>query len=472
MGYTPDARVTCHGSGNAEDGVAYGAYVLRNVDVDDPIAVAAVLNGPKTFVNPSATAITTVDDGSLVVAVGCGQYYDSTPGNLADQFFGYTGTSAYVDDTRDITIAAGMKNQYSAGSCNPGTWYSWNNQGLTGLVATFAFNRKVEDDATRYWVGGTGSWIDDTNHWATESGGTPGFGNLPDEVTDVVFDENSFSAADQTVSVDSNYNTSAVYSVYMTHMPTSCKDISFADVTNTPTLEVERITENALIVRGSLDLNSEMSLSGAGEVSMEGDGDVTLNTYGLDSDFVFSIGDTLWIHGGTTRCVLEGDLIGRHVFVGSSGWLKSMSYDITTPFFLSDGKTDLGTSTVTISVLGTNTFSQGTGGAFQVWNSSVDFNSASSTIVFDNTGSNANNYLTLDPEGHKFHNFEIIGTGDGYIYFDDGATFDNFEIRVPAKLVFYEGYTFNFTEFTAYGNSTGKVEITSGGTGQSTLNRI
>lgn len=51
--------------------------------------------------------------------------------------------------------------------------------------------------AARYWVGGTGNWSDDTNHWAASSGGLPILGDLPTSSDDVFFDANSFSAGGQ-----------------------------------------------------------------------------------------------------------------------------------------------------------------------------------------------------------------------------------------------------------------------------------
>lgn len=44
---------------------------------------------------------------------------------------------------------------------------------------------------SRFWVNGGGKWFEG-NHWATESGGSPGATN-PDASTNVVFDQNSFS---------------------------------------------------------------------------------------------------------------------------------------------------------------------------------------------------------------------------------------------------------------------------------------
>lgn len=56
--------------------------------------------------------------------------------------------------------------------------------------------------ANYYWVGGSGSWSDAQNHWATSSGGTNFHSSLPTFLDDVFFDENSFTGNSQTVTID------------------------------------------------------------------------------------------------------------------------------------------------------------------------------------------------------------------------------------------------------------------------------
>lgn len=56
--------------------------------------------------------------------------------------------------------------------------------------------------ADRYWVGGTGNWSDDDNHWASSSGGSPANGNLPTSSDDVFINANSGFGAGGTISVD------------------------------------------------------------------------------------------------------------------------------------------------------------------------------------------------------------------------------------------------------------------------------
>jgi hypothetical protein len=56
--------------------------------------------------------------------------------------------------------------------------------------------------ATYYWVGGTGTWSDYSNHWATSSGGSVFHTQMPGAADDVVFDANSFGQAGDTVYLD------------------------------------------------------------------------------------------------------------------------------------------------------------------------------------------------------------------------------------------------------------------------------
>jgi hypothetical protein len=95
----------------------------------------------------------------------------------------------------------------------------------------------------RYWVGGTGNWSDDDNHWATTSGGTPADGNLPTSSDDVYFDSNSFSGADQYVDLNGYY---------------SCHNMDWTGATNNPTF---RSTKGTLQLYGSLTFIADMHVN-------------------------------------------------------------------------------------------------------------------------------------------------------------------------------------------------------------------
>ena len=64
------------------------------------------------------------------------------------------------------------------------------------LVAAQLFGQE-----SRFWVGGSGKW-NDNSHWSVTSGGEPGAA-VPESGTSVVFDENSFSGGRNTVTLNS-----------------------------------------------------------------------------------------------------------------------------------------------------------------------------------------------------------------------------------------------------------------------------
>lgn len=59
------------------------------------------------------------------------------------------------------------------------------------LLIVFLFVPTIVFGADRYWVGGSGNWSDDDNHWATSSGGAPADGNLPTSSDNCFFDSSS-----------------------------------------------------------------------------------------------------------------------------------------------------------------------------------------------------------------------------------------------------------------------------------------
>jgi len=91
-----------------------------------------------------------------------------------------------------------------------------------------------------YWVGGTGNWSD-MSHWSDESGGAGGaFCNPPRPINTVVFDDKSFQANNQVVTVD---------------VVATCDSMLWVGtVSETPTLKVEA----NLTVSGSMLLQSSM----------------------------------------------------------------------------------------------------------------------------------------------------------------------------------------------------------------------
>jgi len=73
-----------------------------------------------------------------------------------------------------------------------------------------------------YWVGNSGSWSDEANHWAVSSGGTPGTARMPLIQDVAIFDENSFTIPGRVVSIDVP-NLSGIDAEYVANTPTFSK---------------------------------------------------------------------------------------------------------------------------------------------------------------------------------------------------------------------------------------------------------
>ena len=121
MGATPDPIISCYGTGNAQDGAAYVAFILRGVDINH------VVDGYTTALGasgaPNNPAITTASDYSWILALAGSSYNDSTPGTIT----GYSNTkSVAANDTYDISVAGATKEIPNPLSANdPAVWSSW-----------------------------------------------------------------------------------------------------------------------------------------------------------------------------------------------------------------------------------------------------------------------------------------------------------------------------------------------------------
>ncbi len=103
---------------------------------------------------------------------------------------------------------------------------------------------------TMYWVGGTGSWSD-PNKWSFTSGG-PGNGCITPKTTDhVVFDASSFTAANQTVTL--NQTVTVVNMIW--------NNVAF-----TPSFT----GSSSLTINGNLFINSAMSWNQSGTLNLNG----------------------------------------------------------------------------------------------------------------------------------------------------------------------------------------------------------
>lgn len=259
--------------------------------------------------------------------------------------------------------------------------------------------------ATFYWVGGTGSWSDAANHWASVSNGTPGAENLPTSTDDVVFDQNS-NAGTGTFTVTVNGTAAS---------PSLCNDFTASGLDGAMTLSMGSTAR--LNFSGSLTL-PVTNLTWAG-------------TSGAVLTFVgTSTGKTITTNGVTltgTRLFING--VGGGLALGSAltmtvgaldianGAFDTANYNIT-GFQLFSNYTSirsisLGSSSITLSASANTSavvFSATTGLTFDAGTSTITCSAASS--IFGGGG------LT-------FYNVIFSSTASGSTTINGENTFNN-----------------------------------------------
>jgi hypothetical protein len=144
---------------------------------------------------------------------------------------------------RNVTFAGGS--QWTANQC-------FDNSGNSGISFT---NPPVP--RTLYWVGDGGRWSDPA-HWALSSGGAAGI-CVPNQLDNVVFDNQSFTMVGQTVTQDA--------------VMATCRSLNWAAVTNAPTFS--GIAANRLAIYGALTWSPSMSQQLLGETQLLGAGTLT-----------------------------------------------------------------------------------------------------------------------------------------------------------------------------------------------------
>ena len=94
-----------------------------------------------------------------------------------------------------------------------------------------------------YWVGDSGNWSDFANHWATTSGGSTFWSQVPSSADNVIFDANSFTTTGQTVYIN---------------VDAYCYDFRTTGISNSPTIQNSGPSQR-LRVYGSMTLDPNMT---------------------------------------------------------------------------------------------------------------------------------------------------------------------------------------------------------------------
>lgn len=290
----------------------------------------------------------------------------------------------------------------------------------------------ITDAAKRYWVNGTGSWTDATNHWALSSGGTPGAGNTPNENHDVYIDANSGFGGGGTITLDTSGATARNLTCSSGHSYT---------ITSTDTPPDLSIYASASLESGITFTNVHFYFLG-----------ITLgNTLTCNGASL----DALYIQCGAGSVWLQDALTVRNELSVMGGIFNANDQNISAGNVSNSG-----------AVLATITMGDGTwtitGSGVTAWyvdGAGTTLNADLSTIKFTDATATGKTFWG----GDKTYNnlwFSGAGTGGFYVYCDN--TFNDFKCDTPPhNLWFDDSSSTTVTTFTVSGTAGNFITINS-----------
>ncbi len=232
----------------------------------------------------------------------------------------------------------------------------------------------------RYWVGGSGNWTDDTNHWATTSGGSPSAGNLPTSSDDVYFDDNSCT-------------TNAT--VTLNNASCNCKNFTATGLTKSITI-YSNSWSYYLKIYGSVVTNGTLYWNMVnGYMQLCSTGNETITT-GVGNFTIYAS-----IVGGG-KYTFQNNITIRAMSV-VSGELDTGNYTVTGGYITAQGTSTLtlGSSTVTLAT------------AIRLYASTCVLSAGTSTVILtDGSGS----YGVTSFVNHEFYNFTVTGVASTSFY--------------------------------------------------------
>jgi hypothetical protein len=278
-----------------------------------------------------------------------------------------------------------------------GATFTANNSVNLGNNAGWTINSSTARNL--FWIGGTGNWTD-PNHWALSSGGSGP--NCPPTFQDnVFFDGNSFSAANQTVTMNA---------------VGACRNMDWTGSTNTPTFAG---TQN-LSIFGSLRLISGMNFTFSGYTLFEATttgqtitmGGRSFNGYiyfqGVGGEWTFldAFNSSTWMHLVNGTVNTNSNLVNVGAIYSTSNSARTLN---------------LGSSVVNISGSTWAWWVSSTNFTLNAGTSLIRLNAASSPdirnavnlnfydVEFTNPSAVAN---LISSNGNTFHNLTFFGNGN------------------------------------------------------------
>lgn len=193
---------TVSGNGAIANFTGTANNVFNNFSVTNPATVAFSNAGSETFAN-------------VTLGAGAGYTWRFSAGQTTT-VTGIFATPQCITATNNITVNTNIPGTHAnVNFTNPQGWFSVNVRDLNVTNARLIVNYATDagnnigniqlntgvgtPNVTYYWVGNTGNWNVAAN-WSFTSGG-PGGACVPTDNDDVIFDVNSFTANNRTVTV-------------------------------------------------------------------------------------------------------------------------------------------------------------------------------------------------------------------------------------------------------------------------------
>lgn len=349
--------------------------------------------------------------------------------------------SSSLNTQRTITVTTGVsftnvdfQGIKSAGAA--GTWTgtsigdAGNNSGITAT-----------SPVSRYWVAGTGSVSDSTNHWASASNGSPAVGNYPLPQDTMVFDASSFSGAGQTVTADA-MKIAAIDFTLATNSPTFTLPASGLLFGNITLISAMTFTANAI----TFEPLGTSIITSAGKTW--GSNSLAINT--PNTGVGLTLGDAFSLTAQS-----------NNLFTITAGTFTTNNNNLTVGAFVSTGAVtrtiNLGSSTVSITrISATNVLSMASTG--------LTFNAGTSTMQISGTASTG--ILTIVGAGLTYNNFSFLKPSSAFAYVITGSnTFNVLTITGKNTYQFTNGTTQTVTSFVVNGTSGNLVTLQSDSNG-------
>src|SRR3989338_5024928 len=277
---------------------------------------------------------------------------------------------------------------------------------LLALLVGAAAAPATAQAAERYWVGGTGSWSDDDNHWATTWGGAPADGNVPTATDNAHFNADSNTTA-YTVTVDAS---ATMLDLMFDAAPSVSGTITWAG-------------SSAMTISGSMLLLSGMAWTYTGTITFNATATgktITSNGVNLANTFIFD-----GVSGGWT---LQDDLNLNASFTGNitvtnshaTTGFNTNGKTISAKYFWSSNSNTrsiiLGASAITLTGAASALEMTTTGLTLDAGTSVITFNAPSPGFVgggltFYDVSFSAVSGASGSLQGaNSFHNLSIAGT--------------------------------------------------------------